>query len=129
MMGASFINTLLSVLCVFLVPFTFLAAMGHVLWFFRWLLWVVSVSSSFTNSFKSSSKLLVGLPAFLRVLVEMMSPGVPLGSSSDPSFFTLWQFAWLDAISQSSVSRSNVGCCMVCMFSSASFVFLLMYSI
>ena len=47
MVGASFINTLLSVLCVFLVPFTFLAAKHHVLWFFRWLLWVVSVSSSF----------------------------------------------------------------------------------
>ena len=53
----------------------------------------------FTNSFKSSSQLLVGLPPFLRVLVEMMSPGVPLGSSSGPLFFTLWQFAWLDAIS------------------------------
>ena len=43
--------------------------------FFRSLLWVVSVASAFTKSFRSSSHLLAGLPALLLVLVDLSSPG------------------------------------------------------
>ena len=43
--------------------------------FFRSLLWVVSVASAFTKSFRSSSHLLAGLPALLLMSVDLSSPG------------------------------------------------------
>ena len=51
-----------------------IAAACHVVSFFRSLLWVASVASSFTKSFRSSSHLLVGLPALLWVFVVLSSP-------------------------------------------------------
>ena len=127
-LGSSIVTCFVYCFSFFSQSYIFFAAVSHVLFFFRPFLCVVRVSSSFTNSFRSSSHLLAGLPAFLRDLVDMISPGFCSAA------FLVHLSGLCVAVRRACrhfsffcVSTQFVMLC-VSMFSSASLAILLMYS-
>ena len=100
------LQSLIVCLGYFFQSSAFFAAANHVLLFFRSLFRTASVSSSFTESFKSSLHLFAGLLALFWIFIDLsLGFTQPLSWSIFLGF--VLQFVGLVVISFSSVFQSN----------------------